>query len=42
MCDSHMFALSDAHKNSLSKVPYMEREEKINLTDQTWQYKSVT
>ena len=37
MCESHMFALSDAHKNSLSKVTYLEREEKINLTNPTWQ-----
>ena len=31
-----MFALSDARKYSLSKVPYLEQEEKINLTNQTW------
>ena len=34
---THMFALSDACKYSLSKVPCLEQEEKINLTDQTWQ-----
>ena len=32
-----MFALSDACKYSLSKVPYLEREEKIDLTNLTWQ-----
>ena len=31
------FHLSDACKYSLSKVPYLEQEEKIDLTDQTWQ-----
>ena len=34
---THMFALSDACKYSLSKVPCLEQEEKIALTDQTWQ-----
>ena len=32
-----MFALFDACKYSLSKVPYLEREEKIDLTNLTWQ-----
>ena len=32
-----MFALSDARKYSLSKVPYLEQEEKIDLTNLTWQ-----
>ena len=34
---TNMFALSDACKYSLSKVPYLGQEEKIDLTDQTWQ-----
>ena len=33
MCNSHMFALSDARDYSISKVPYLEREEEI--TDQS-------
>ena len=32
-CNSQMFALSDARDYSFSKVPYLEREEKI--TDQS-------
>ena len=31
-----MFAFSDAHKYSLSKVPYLERQEKTDLSNPTW------
>ena len=33
MCNSHMFALSDARDYSFEKVPYLEPEEEI--TDQS-------
>ena len=40
MCNSHMFALSDARDYSFSKVPYLEREEEI--TDQSNFVNNVT
>ena len=39
-CNSHMFSLSDARDYSLSKVPYLEQEEKI--TDQSNFVNNVT
>ena len=39
-CNSHMFALSDARDYSISKVPYLEREEEI--TDQSNFVNNVT
>ena len=40
MCNSHMFALSDARDYAFSKVPYLEREEEI--TDQSNFVNNVT